>query len=167
MEDNYIHFSIDGRDLKIHKENPEDIQIWRFHWKGRNINKPYWRKLNIRICKGYKKIDLKPNSYYLHRVNYYAWNQDWDIYNSCIKTNSIDHEDRNKTNNNINNLRVVTNQQNHFNRNCKGYSWYKQSQKWMAYITVNGKRKHLGYFLLEEEARQAYLEAKKIYHKIE
>ena len=165
MEDNYFYFKIDGRDLKIHKDNPEDIQIWRFHWKGRNINKPYWRKLSIRISKGYKKIDLKPNSYYLHRLNYFARNPDWDIYNSS-HINQIDHINRDRINNNIENLRVVTNQQNCFNRNCKGYSWHKSMQKWQAYIMVNGKRKHLGTFLIEEEAHQAYLTAKKIYHKI-
>ena len=32
---------------------------------------------------------------------------------------------------------------------------------------VKGKNKHLGYFDLEEDARQAYLEAKKIYHTIQ
>ena len=50
-----------------------------------------------------------------------------------------------------------------FNRNCKGYTWNKQKQKWRAYITVNGKQKHLGYFDLEEDAKNARLAAKKIY----
>lgn len=41
----------------------------------------------------------------------------------------------------------------------KGVSWHKKNQKWMAYHRVNGKRKHLGLFLTEEQAHQAYLEA--------
>ena len=168
MEDNYIHFKIDGRDLKIHKENPDDILMWKTHSGSQKLKKPRWNQIKIQNRKsdGYKYIHITPKRYLLHRVNYFAWNQDWDIHNSCVKTNSIDHKDINVTNNNIENLRVVTNQQNHFNRNCKGYYFNKQSQKWKARIDVNGKQKYLGLFLLEEDARNAYLEAKKIYHKI-
>tara|TARA_R110002153_G_scaffold137087_2_gene287136 strand:+ start:264 stop:767 length:504 start_codon:yes stop_codon:yes gene_type:complete len=167
MEDNYIHFSIDGRDLKINKDNPEDIFMWKTHGGKGKIKNPYWKQVSILNGKPYKTIRISKKHFGLHRVNYYAHNQDWDIYNSCIKTNSIDHEDRNKSNNNINNLRVSTHQHNQWNRNCKGYRWKERSQKWEAYIKVNGKQKYLGYFILEEDARNAYLEAKKIYHKIE
>jgi len=168
MEDNYIHFKIDGRDLKINKDNPEDILMLRTHGSRGKMKNPKWNQLKIKTNEnGYKQITITPKQYRLHRVNYFAWNQDWDIHNSCVKTNSIDHKDINITNNNIENLRVVTNQENQWNRNCKGYCWHKQSQKWQAYIKVNGKLKHLGYFLLEEEAHQVYLEAKKIYHIIE
>lgn len=41
----------------------------------------------------------------------------------------------------------------------KGVSWEKRAQKWRAQFKVNGKWKHLGYFLAEEAAHQAYLEA--------
>jgi hypothetical protein len=61
----------------------------------------------------------------------------------------------------------VTNQQNHFNETkAKGYCWHKPAKKWMAYIRLNGKGKNLGYYDTEDEARQAYLDAKKIYHII-
>jgi len=167
MEDNYIHFKIDGRDLKINKDDPDDILMWKTHSGNRKLKKPRWKQVSIMRGRPYKSIRINKKMFQLHRVNYYAHNPTWDIYNSCIKTNSIDHEDRNKTNNNINNLRVSTHQHNQWNRICKGYRWKEQNQKWEAYITVSGKRKNLGYFLLEDEARQAYLEAKKIYHKIE
>jgi len=38
--------------------------------------------------------------------------------------------------------------------------------KWKAQITVNGKNTYLGSFNIEEEARNAYLNAKLKYHKI-
>ena len=38
--------------------------------------------------------------------------------------------------------------------------------KWKAQIRLDGKLKHLGYFVNEEDARNAYLNAKLIYHKI-
>ncbi len=43
----------------------------------------------------------------------------------------------------------------------KGVSFYKAGNKWSAYITINGKRKHLGYYHTELEAYKARLKAKK------
>ena len=169
MDDNYIHFSIDGRDLKINKETPEDIFMWKTHGPGRQgkLKKPYWFQPNIVTNEnGYKLIYVAKKRYRLHRINYYAHNQTWNIHDSSMD-NFIDHKDINITNNNIENLRVVTNQQNHFNRNCKGYSWDKSRQKWQSRIKINGKVKFLGRFNTEDEAHQAYLEAKKIFHIIE
>lgn len=42
----------------------------------------------------------------------------------------------------------------HF-KNAKGYSWKKDKQKWKAYITLDGKQKHLGYFDNEVDAIEA------------
>ena len=163
----YINFKIDGRELMIHEDNPDDIKMW----KNNKYIKPRWNQIKIQTnTKGYKIIHIKPKQYLLHRVNYYAHNQTWDIHDAS-QSNEVDHIN-NKGDlpkhqyNNIENLRVVTNQENNFNRNCKGYSWVKSSQKWKARIMVNCKYKHLGYFDLKEDARQAYLAAKKIYHII-
>lgn len=38
----------------------------------------------------------------------------------------------------------------------KGVTWAKVQKKWVVAITVDGKRKHLGYFVDEDEAGQAY-----------
>ena len=79
----------------------------------------------------------------------------------------LDHINRDKTDNRICNLRIVTSQQNHFNRsNVKGYGWHKSSDKWRAYIMINQKQISLGYFNTEEEAKNAYLQAKLKYHII-
>jgi len=80
----------------------------------------------------------------------------------------LDHIDREKTNNKISNLRSVTNQQNGFNRDPKGYCWCNRNKKWKAYIKVNNINIHLGYFDLDQEhlARQAYVDAKLLYHKL-
>ena len=167
MEDNYIHFKIDGRDLKINKDNPEYIFMWKTHYGSRKMKNPKWNQIKIQTnSEGYKLITITPKKYLLHRVNYYAHNQSWDIHNSSIN-NHIDHEDIDFLNNHIDNLRVVTNQENQWNRNCKGYYFHKRDKKWVARIQVKGKNKNLGRFNTEEEARQARLEAKKIYHKIE
>lgn len=65
------------------------------------------------------------------------------------------------------NLRIVTKQQNDWNRSkVKGYYWNKDAQKFQACIALSGKQFHLGLFNTEDEAHQAYLDAKKIYHVI-
>ena len=78
----------------------------------------------------------------------------------------IDHIDGNRLNNNINNLRIVNCQQNHFNRTtAKGY-YITPNNKYKAQIGTNYKTIKLGIYDTEEEARQAYLNAKIIYHPI-
>ena len=46
----------------------------------------------------------------------------------------------------------------------KGVSWHKATNKWVSYIKINGKKKHLGLFTSEEEAAEAYQNALKIYN---
>ena len=72
----------------------------------------------------------------------------------------VDHIDRDKTNNNISNLRMVTKAKNLQNIAFKGASYHKASGKYQVRIMVNGKRKHLGYFDTEEEAHDAYITEK-------
>ena len=77
----------------------------------------------------------------------------------------VDHIDRNKLNNCINNLRWVTNQENQMNApktknitssKYKGLSWNKACNKWKGHIKLNGKLIHLGYFDDEKGAARAY-----------
>ncbi|MEB6263623.1 AP2 domain-containing protein [Mammaliicoccus sciuri] len=41
----------------------------------------------------------------------------------------------------------------------KGVSWNKNQNKWFAFIKLNGKNKHLGYFVNEDKAGEAYNQA--------
>lgn len=74
--------------------------------------------------------------------------------------NFVDHVDRDKENNLLENLRITTNSANCHNTNAKGYCFDKQTGRWMAAIKVNYKRQFLGRFDTPEEARAAYVEAK-------
>ena len=155
----YIYLKIDGRELLVNEDDSNDIKIL-----STSIT-PKWYQLTIEtLSTGYKSIKINQKRKTLHRFIYYAHNREWNISDSS-KNNFIDHIDGDKTNNNISNLRVVTSQQNQFNmRNIKGYTWCKRDKKWRAQIQLNKKGIHLGYFDTEEEARNAYLEAKKKYH---
>ena len=78
----------------------------------------------------------------------------------------VDHINGIKTDNRIENLRWVTNQQNQWNRKSKGYS-IRKNGKYVAQIRLNGKGIHIGTYDTEEEARQAYLTKKEELHGLE
>ena len=77
--------------------------------------------------------------------------------NNC---GEIDHINRDNTDNRIENLRWATHSQNTANRGkfknnssiYKGVRFDKQRNKWCSQITIDKKRKFLGYFLNEIEA---------------
>lgn len=98
---------------------------------------------------------------YTLKQHQFAW---FCIHNEVV--DCIDHINGNKTDNRIENLRSVSYQQNQFNKKVKGYSYNKKSNKWIAAIAIDRKDIYLGGFDTEEEAREAYLAAKKIYHII-
>lgn len=75
----------------------------------------------------------------------------------------VDHVNRNGLDNQRNNLRAASRVQNSGNRpkvrgtsRFKGVYWEKRLQKWCAGIAAGGKHKHLGVFVTEAEAAQAY-----------
>ncbi len=150
--------------LKIKYES-DKVYAWREKWRNRKLKNPYWWEAKGCVDKsnGYRRVKINYKNYPYHRLVYFLHNNDWDIHDTCLD-NSIDHIDRNPLNNNIENLRVVTNQQNSFNRDVKGYYFHKARGKYHAQIKVDGKKKHLGYFVTEDDAHNAYLIAKEKYH---
>lgn len=76
----------------------------------------------------------------------------------------VDHINHDKTDNRLDNLRLVDNRTNSNNRRNAGSSKYtgvsiarnNKYKKWQSKIQVSGKRIHLGYFRTQEEAHNAY-----------
>ena len=78
----------------------------------------------------------------------------------------VDHINGNTRDNRKSNLRLCSKSQNNMNRNeiskyrseRVGVCWCKKKNKWRAYITVEAKSIHLGYFDKKEDAIQARID---------
>lgn len=97
----------------------------------------------------------------------------------------VDHKDNNGLNNQKENLRTCTHSQNQMNKRPYGTSkylgvfWHTSKRtiinknglkkeytysKWMAGISIKGKRVHIGYYKSEVDAAKAYDSFAKIHH---
>ena len=137
---------------------------------------PYWRKkphplanrVKLKnsaghVCrKGYRHIGIRVDGVMrtieAHRLV-------WYLNHGNIPSNlEVDHIDRNRDNNRIDNLRLVTRVENMRNTGprkgskskYKGVSWFKKSSKWRAVATVNGISYSLGLHENEEDAARSY-----------
>ena len=107
----------------------------------------------------YKRIRFAGGEHYAHRL---AWLY---VYGS-LPVNDIDHIDGNPSNNAISNLREATASQNSQNvRHTKGVSIHKQSGLWRCRLNKLGKCIVNTYHKTQEEARDAYIQAKRQYHE--
>jgi hypothetical protein len=85
----------------------------------------------------------------------------WIMHYGDIPENLVvDHIDRDKSNNFIENLRLLTKSQNNRNRDCKGVSFDKARNKWRAQISINNTTIMLGRYDIESQALAAYKAAK-------
>lgn len=117
--------------------------------------------------KGYFYIKIDGRSFMAHRLAWLYVHGEWPA-------DQVDHVDRNRANNRITNLRVVTGAENAHNRTPQtggssaytGVSFHKRIGKWQSSIRAGDRLHHLGYFEREEDARDAYLAAKPLLHPI-
>jgi hypothetical protein len=142
----------------------------REHCRGKETKKEKWKEVMFCKTKGYDRCNITINGkvrfFSKHRLVKLAHDPTFDIFD-VSPSNYIDHKNHTRDDNSNDNLRVVTQQQNCFNRsNVKGYHWDKKRKKWKAEIMIDKKTKYLGRFNTEEDARNAYLKAKAIYHII-
>lgn len=96
---------------------------------------------------GYWQVKIEGTRYYVHRV--IALLQGWSIDGF-----QIDHIDRDRSNNKLSNLRVVTQVTNLLNKGVRrdsssgvtGVTWNKRKALWHSRITVDKRTISLGYF---------------------
>lgn len=147
--DEKIEFEFLGNDMVYYPKIQEFAMIFKggglFFKEFHEIS-----KLSQFKYKGRKKSILKS------KLIYFVFNRDYNIFDRKIK---IIHLDGNKNNNSIENLKIK-------NENSKGYYFHKKTKKWVGYVMINKKLKYIGYYDTEEDAHEAHLKAKKIYHVI-
>jgi hypothetical protein len=112
--------------------------------------------------KGYLSINLSLNGVFKMRNIHQLVAESFLNHKRCGYKLVVNHLDFNKTNNNLNNLELVTARENcnkkHLKSSSKytGVYWNKNANKWNSRITLNGKLKHLGLFTDELEASKSY-----------
>jgi len=150
-----MNVEVNGTNLII----LEDGVILTINDKGKKLERKQSMRsnyLSLLLQKNYKQKRIST-----HRLMGLAF-LGLDINNPQM---CIDHRDHNTLNNNIDNLRIVSQQQNQFNRkNVKGFR--KVGNKYRAEIVLNKKTYNLGLYPTKELAHNAYLKAKQIYHLI-
>ena len=153
----YKEIEIDNVLLRIY----EDGTIERYYEVSHHKYTKGWNK--IHKCKGadgYLRTSINDKMYKQHRIVGVAF-LGLDIND---KSQMIDHINHDKTDNRVSNLRIVDNSMNQFNRlGVKGYAIRKNC--FDANIRINGKHIYLGSFKTEDDAHQAYLQAKEYYNK--
>lgn len=85
----------------------------------------------------------------------------------AFPTGEVDHINGSGLDNRWVNLRQVSSRENSKNTRLRsdntsgfvGVSWSKSTRKWRASIDVNGKRKHIGYFIGKQDAIKARMSA--------
>lgn len=109
---------------------------------------------------GYRYVKFRQKRILVHRVVFYIHHQ--------FIPDEIDHINRKRDDNRIENLRVADTHSNNLGNQSiqarnksskyKGVCWDKSRKKWMAGIKHNGKRIYIGRFESEQLAAKAYNE---------
>lgn len=122
-------------------------------WANKIWNKRFAGKPAGRLVRGYVVIAIDSRPHQAHRL---AW-----IYVYGVEpVDEIDHLSHDRTDNRIENLRVVTRDQNQRNKGlfktntsgATGVRFDKSRGKWVALISIDSKRINLGRFLNKEDA---------------
>jgi hypothetical protein len=118
-------------------------------------------------AQGYLTTNIRGVGYRLHRLA-------WLFEHGAWPKGVIDHLNRVRTDNRIANLRDVSHRVNAQNvmapnvngtSGVRGVSWNKLNRNWGVRISTKEGYKHIGCFASVDEAKAAYLAAKKIHHE--
>jgi len=116
---------------------------------------------------GYREVGLYGHLYLEHRII-------WLIFNGSFPKDQIDHINRVKDDNRIENLRECNTSENHQNltlvctntSGVVGVTWNKRYAKWQAQIGLHKKNIFLGLFDTIDDAAKARREAELKYHTL-
>jgi hypothetical protein len=141
----------------------DGVLYWKKRKQKRDITQPAG---NLCATHGYVFIRLNRVLYRSHRLI-------WCMFYG-YEPSEIDHINRNRSDNRIENLREVSRSQNNYNHpvradNKSGHrnvSWHTKTKKWRVVITANKKTHFIGQFKDFELASLVAEEARAKYHRI-
>lgn len=149
---------------KLVKYDPDTGVFTLVKWRRRTTRK-VGEELGSLTKLGYLETCINQKRYYLHRLAFLYMTGSLPEY-------SVDHRNRDKSDNRWANLVCVNHQANMENdilprkHGSLGYRGvHKYKDKFRAKIVCRGKQIHLGTFDTVEEAANAYLMAKPVVHK--
>ena len=163
-----------GNKLKWSELFSYDPETGRLTWLDRPMVgktgglKTIGRLAGSRGSAGHCIVEVNGTNRYAHRII-------WEMHNGPIRDGYvIDHIDGDGWNNRLENMRMVTQLQNGWNRkigknNTSGHvgvRYNKKTRKWMAVISADKKVINLGSFNTISEAICARKQGKEIHHKI-
>ena len=125
------------------------INIRQRCYNPNNQDYRYYGGRGIKVCERWHKFE-----------NFYE--DMGDIYKNGLTIERINNDGHYEPKN----CKWVIPSKQQWNKRCRGYYWDACSQKWQARIMKNNKPIFLGLFTYEEDARKAYVEAKKKYHGV-
>jgi hypothetical protein len=133
-----------------------DPETGKFFWIHARGNLKAGAPAGASDKQGYRVIGVNGKYHKAHRLAFLYMT-------GKFPPDMVDHINRDTGDNRWENLREVTRSQNCQNKEAKGIHRMKRNGKWMAYIKLNGKLKHLGYFHTKDEAKSVRLAAEKQY----
>lgn len=107
------------------------------------------RRLDYHDKEGYYAVYYLGKKYIAHRLAWYLSYGTWP-------TMLIDHIDRDKGNNRLENLREVNVEGNQRNKGQRGYFFDKRTKKWRVEWSYNNNKVNVRSYSSEEEADLAY-----------
>lgn len=136
----------------------KDFENFAVSNHGVVINIKSGKKLKQNNSKGYRRVNLSNGK------KKFVHNLVADSYLDKIDNKTlVDHINCDKSNNRVDNLRFCDASENAMNSRIsskntsgvKGVFYCQKKQKWRAYISINQKKTHIGYFDNLEEAKIA------------
>jgi len=158
MDTDYKEIELYETKLRVYR----DGTIWRLcKYTNQFGRKGEWIKTSGKINKdGYCRIRFSNCRALLeHRIVAYAY-----LGLDIKDTQDIDHINRIRNDNRVDNLRILPRNKNSFNTNAKGYT--QKGDRFEAQICVDGRRIYLGSYKTAEEASARYHQEKEILHII-
>ncbi len=146
------------RDVSLFEDTPNKTAEQQCKWwNGRFADQPAFTARGVHDCRAGR---IFGTTHYAHRVI-------WAIAYGEWPSDEIDHINGNRADNRLSNLRSVSHQVNMQNKaryrsnrsGTPGVSFHPRMKRWQAYITVNGRRRHLGSFGRKSDAVAARVSA--------